>query len=57
MDNVDMELSSTASNPDVTVSLLQAIQSEPTPLRSELKEKDKKIEILEEKIKRYIKRI
>ena len=50
MDNVDMELSSTASNPDVTVSLLQAIQIEPTLLPSELKEKDKKIEILKKKL-------
>ena len=49
-----MEMSSRASNPDVTVSLLQAIQVELTLLRSELKEKNKKIEILE-KIERCIK--
>ena len=44
-----MELSSTASNPDVTVSLLQAIQGELILFRSELIEKDK-IELLEKKL-------
>ena len=45
-----MELSSAASNPDVTVSLLQATQGQITLLRSEIKEKDKKFKILEKKL-------
>ena len=39
MDNVDMELSSAASNSDVTVSLFQALQCELTLLRSELRKR------------------
>ena len=51
MDNVDMELSSTASNSDVTVNIVQAIQGELTLLCSELKEKkNKKPEILDKKL-------
>ena len=45
-----MELSSAASNSDLTVSLFRAVQCELTLLRSELKEKDQKIEILEKKL-------